>query len=88
LKQPLKTRISPYYFDELDDLIDLEEELNTLNDSKSKLENELSKKKKGFSEIKKASDELIQKFKVSKSFMESEDLDEQLDLLVDLNNTH
>ena len=81
----LKDSDFSYYFDELDDLIDLEEELNTFNDSKSKLENELSKKKKGFSEIKKASDGLIQKFKVSKSFMESEDLDEQLDLLVDLN---
>ena len=81
----LKDSDFSYYFDELDDLIDLEEELNTFNDSKSKLENELSKKKEGFSEIKKASDELIQKFKVSKSFMESEDLDEQLDLLVDLN---
>ena len=75
-----------YYFDELDDLIDLEEELNTLNDSKSKLENELSKKKEGLLEIKKTSDELMQRFKVSKSFMESEDLDEQLDLLADLNN--
>ena len=81
----LKDSDFSYYFDELDDLIDLEEELNTLNDSKSKLEDELSKKKESFSEIKKASDELIQKFKVSKSFMESEDLDEQLDLLVDLN---
>ncbi len=81
----LKDSDFSYYFDELDDLIDLEEELNTLNDSKSKLEKELSKKKEGISEIKKASDELIQKFKVSKAFMESEDLEEQLDLLVDLN---
>jgi len=81
----LKDSDFSYYFDELDDLIDLEDELNTLNDSKSELENKLSKKKKGFSEIKKASDELIQKYKVSKSFMESEDLEEQLVLLVDLN---
>jgi DNA repair exonuclease SbcCD ATPase subunit len=81
----LKDSDFSYYFDELDDLIDLEEELNTLNDSKSKLENELNKKKEDFSGIKKAYDTLIQKFKVSKSFMESEDLDEQLDLLVDLN---
>ena len=42
-------------------LKDLEEELDTLNDLKSELENELKKKKKGFSEIKKASDELMQK---------------------------
>jgi len=81
----LKDSDFSYYFDELDDLIDLEEELNSLNDSKSKLEKELSKKKEGITEIKKASDELIQKFKVSKAFMESEDLEEQLDLLVDLN---
>tara|TARA_B100000212_G_scaffold102164_2_gene75335 strand:- start:581 stop:2125 length:1545 start_codon:yes stop_codon:yes gene_type:complete len=81
----LKDSDFSYYFDELDDLIDLEEELNTLNDSKSKLEKELSKKKEGITEIKKASNELIQKFKVSKAFMESEDLEEQLDLLVDLN---
>lgn len=80
----LKDSDFSYYLDELDDLIDLEEELNTLNDSKSKLENELRKKKESFSEIKKASDELIQKFKVSKSFIESEDLDTQLDLLIDL----
>ena len=81
----LKDSDFSYYFDELDDLIDLEEELNTLNDSKSKLEEELSKKKEGITEIKKASDELIKKYKVSKVFMESEDLEEQLDLLVDLN---
>tara|TARA_Y100000741_G_scaffold95461_1_gene70914 strand:+ start:842 stop:4039 length:3198 start_codon:yes stop_codon:yes gene_type:complete len=81
----LKDSNFSYYFDELDALNDLEEELDTLNDLKSELENELKKKKKGFSEIKKASDELMQKFKVSKSFMESEDLDGQLDLLVDLN---
>ena len=81
----LKDSDFSYYFDELDDLIDLEEELNTLNDSKSKLEKELSKKKEGITEIKKASDELIKKYKVSKAFMESEDLEEQLDLLVDLN---
>ena len=81
----LKDSDFSYYFDELDDLIDLEEELNSLNDSKSKLEKELSKKKEGITEIKKASDELIQKFKVSKAFMEREDLEEQLDLLVDLN---
>jgi len=74
-----------YFFDELDDLIDLEEELIILNDSKISLENELSKKKEGFSEIKKSSNELIKKYKVSKSFMESEDLEEQLHLLVDLN---
>ena len=80
----LKDSDFSYYLDELDDLIDLEEELNTLNDSKSKLESELRKKKEGFSEIRRASDELIQKFKFSKSFIESEDLDTQLDLLIDL----
>ena len=80
----LKDSNFSYYLDELDDLIDLEEELNTLNDSKSKLESELRKKKEGFSEIRRASDELIQKFKFSKSFIESEDLDTQLDLLIDL----
>ena len=80
----LKDSNFSYYLDELDDLIDLEEELNTLNDSKSKLESELRKKKEGFSEIRRASDELIQKFKFSKSFIESEDLDTQLVLLIDL----
>ena len=73
------------YLVELDELKELENELNTLNDSKRELEKQLSKKKEDFSKIQKASDELIQKYKVSKSFMESADLVEQLDLLVDLN---
>jgi chromosome segregation protein len=73
------------YFDELDELNELENKLQILLSSHMELGNELIEKKKDYSVTKKVSDELIQKYKVSKSFMESEDLNGQLDLLADLN---
>ena len=72
------------YFEELENLDKSTEQLSELIEVKNKLLNNLKKKDEEFKKINQESSEIIKKYKLSKEFLNSSELDIQLELVSDL----
>ena len=72
------------YFEELENLDSSTEQLSELIEFKNKLLNDLKKKDEEFKKINQESSEIIKKYKLSKEFLNSSELNVQLELVSDL----
>lgn len=83
-KNDLEDQYFSDYFDELENLNQSTDQLSELIEVKNKLSNDLKKKNDEIKKVNQESSEIIKKYKLSKEFLNSSELDIQLELVSDL----